>query len=122
MTKRFKSGYYSGEAPEWYWSESLHDAKIVKVEYLRLDNKTKRLYRNAMRITLDTSSCWNSLEDITFYNVEAPTAVERLSGCWWLEDVVKYDGKKYVIKITAAPDSREFEVKFSFDTAKIKRK
>lgn len=121
----YRSENLCEKSPDWYWKNGLHDAEIITVEYVQLayDYKEKHPIRNSMKLFLNASqSLYDmNIKSITFFNYKVMTFDFELENCYWLQDTLSFDNRKYTLNITITDgrSPRIFTVKF--DNATVER-
>ena len=123
----------SQTAPSWYWSQGLHDAKILSATPLELppDWKSPIPRYNCLEFAIDAKGAMfdQTVRKIALYNYKILTPefdLCKLSGAWWLSDElhIEADGKyrlQLTIQVFKASRPRNYTVEFRFSEAEVER-
>ena len=126
---------YPEDTPEWYWTDGLHDACILDVEYFEFPfdyNKYVRktlMTKNLLLLKMDASGALydKDVKEIKLFNFEILTKDIDLRGrkqVWWLADRLTEKDGQYYLEIDlqdfdSFPEDFTFEIKF--DRAEVVR-
>ena len=120
--------------PSWYWSQGLHDAKILSATPLELppDWKAHTPRYNCLELTFDASGAMydTKVTKITLYNYKLLTPdfdLGNLSGAWWYGDIltVEAEGKfrlELHYQLPGSHYARDYTVELRFAEAEVERK
>ena len=116
----FHSGDYTPFHPLWYWEHGLHDAQIISVEFIQLSCGP---FRNCFKMNLDASGAVydQTIKSIKLYHCILEKDFQKLSGSYWLQDVLTYENNKYRLALTLEREGEEFIFTVDFDTAEVER-
>ena len=130
--RKYASGDHSGQNPSWYWTRGLHDALILRTEAIDLsyDHAQRNPVRNCFQIHLDASMAMidTSIRCIKFFNYKILLDDSScggcedggIKGCYWMQDILKYENGKYVLELTALGED-DFKFIILFDDAQVER-
>ena len=130
--RKYASGDHSGQNPLWYWTRGLHDALILRTEAIDLsyDHTQRNPGRNCFQIHLDASRAMfdTSIRCIKFFNYKILLDDSSfggyedggINGCYWMQDILKYENGKYVLELTALGED-DFKFIILFDDAQVER-
>ena len=130
--RSYFSGNLSGQDVPWYWTRGLHDAEILRTETMELpyDFTKQPPIRNCFKIHLNSSGAMfdTSIKCITLFNYKilldesdkAGYAGGGLDGCYWMQDILKFDRGKYILELTALGED-DFQYVIQFENAQVDR-
>lgn len=128
----FSSGCVGLTPPDWYWRRGLHDALIVRCEFVTLeyDYRDPAPLRNCLRLTLDASDALydTGIQQIEFYNCKVLLDETNIGGylpgsvsdCYWMQDQLRRERGKFILELILLGED-DFRYSISFDTAKVYR-
>ena len=129
--------HHPENSPDWYWTNGLHDACIVEVEffdfpfdYNKFVGEKSKYNRNLLVLKINAKGALydTSVEEIRLYNYKILTPDISLEGrktIWWLADRLSENENHYILEIdlqdfNALPEDFTFKIKF--ERAEVKRK
>ncbi len=103
--------------PEWYWSNGLHDAKIVSATVKESDWD---ISDNCLILKIDCDGALfeADITEIRLYKFKVLTSdfkMDCLNGGWWIFDELTVKGNHYVLDfkfVTEKNKSRRVEIRF----------
>lgn len=88
--------------PEWYWTRGLHDARILKKQYInRYEGGVSSRFTNCLEVIIDSKQAMfdTTVKSIRFYNYKELTPAVNITNAWWISDTLSYCNGKYVLEI-----------------------
>ncbi|MBQ9544802.1 MAG: hypothetical protein IJV00_06730 [Clostridia bacterium] len=129
MNKKTKNVFESEYYPEWYWTGSLHDAKLISLEELIIgrDWRHGKEGGNCLVLTLDPRGARErDVKEIRLYGyriLAADRAVKDFAGSWWYCDSLREEDGGFVLRITFQDlDGDKFDLAVGFKRAEADRK
>ena len=133
QVRSFSSGDLSGKNPDWYWKAGLHDAKLVRAEYLEFeyDYRLKNTVRNALVLHLDAAQAMfdTGITTIELHNYKIlldESSIggypdDGIAGCYWMQDILTWEDGKYILDIILLGED-DFHFTVRFENAMVLRK
>ena len=119
--------------PSWYWSQGLHDAKILSATPLELppDWKSPIPRYNCLEFAIDAKGAMfdQRVRKIALYNYKILTPefdLCKLSGAWWYGDTLTVEAEgKYRLELhyqlPGSHYARDYTVELRFSEAEVER-